>query len=106
MTRVPPGPVSNCNRQKTNKNIYGPDTPICLVCPGLFVEKGREGECEKSWQPRPGATASILSLLFLHRLEGVREGTAAAALLVGLLAKRLQPPLQRWFRRAGREKRA
>ena len=52
------------------------------------------------------ATASLLFLLFLHRLEGVREGTAAAALLVGLLAKRLQPPLQRWFRRADREKRA
>ena len=28
-------------------------------------------------------------------------GTAAAALLVGLLAKRFQPPLQRGFRRAG-----
>lgn len=52
------------------------------------------------------ATASLLSLFFLHRLEGVREGTAAAALLVGLLAKQLQPPLQQWFRRAGREKKA
>lgn len=43
------------------------------------------------------ATASVLSFLFLHQLEGVREGTAAAALLVGLLTKRIQPSLQRWF---------
>lgn len=43
------------------------------------------------------ATASVLSFLFLHQLEGVREGTAAAALLVGLLTKQIQPSLQRWF---------
>lgn len=45
------------------------------------------------------ASACLLSLLFLHRLEGVREGTAAAALLVGLLAKRMQPGMKRWFDR-------
>ena len=41
------------------------------------------------------ATASLLSLLFLHQLEGVREGTVAAAILVGMIAKRVQPVLQR-----------
>lgn len=41
------------------------------------------------------ATASLLSLLFLHQLEGVREGTVAAAILVGMIAKRVQPLLQR-----------
>lgn len=34
------------------------------------------------------AVASALSFCFLHRLEGVREGTLAAAIFVGLLAKR------------------
>ncbi len=41
--------------------------------------------------------ASILSMVFLHHLEGVREGTVAAALLVGMIVKKIQPPLQRWF---------
>ena len=41
------------------------------------------------------ATASLLSLLVLHQLEGVREGTVAAAILVGMIAKRVQPVLQR-----------
>lgn len=44
-------------------------------------------------------SASLLSLLFLHRLEGVREGTVAAAILVGMVAKQIQPPLRRWFQR-------
>lgn len=35
------------------------------------------------------AVASALSFYYLHRLEGVREGTLAAAIFVGLLAKRL-----------------
>lgn len=43
------------------------------------------------------AVASILSLAFLHRLEGVREGTVAAAFLVGMIVKKIQPTLQRWF---------
>lgn len=33
--------------------------------------------------------AVILSLVFLHGLEGVREGTVAAAIFVGLIAKQL-----------------
>ena len=36
----------------------------------------------------------------------MREKLAAQARGYGLLAKRFQPPLQRWFRRAGGEKRA
>ena len=45
--------------------------------------------------------AVALSFGFLHGLQGVREGTLAAALLVGLLAKqinRLSVPLAaRWI---------
>ncbi|MBM6828856.1 YitT family protein [Anaerotignum lactatifermentans] len=33
------------------------------------------------------ACACVLSFLFLHRLEGVREGTAAAAICVGIVSK-------------------
>ena len=43
--------------------------------------------------------ASVLSLLFLHRLEGVREGTVAAAILVGMVAKQVNRPMQRFSRR-------
>ena len=39
------------------------------------------------------STACVLSLIFLRRIEGVREGTVAAALLVGVVTKLLQKPL-------------
>lgn len=42
--------------------------------------------------------ASVLSLLFLHQLEGVREGTIAAALLVGMVAKQVNRPMRRFAR--------
>lgn len=41
-------------------------------------------------------TACVLSILFTGRLQGVREGTVAAALLVGLIAKRLGKIWERW----------
>ena len=41
-------------------------------------------------------TACILSFAFLGGLRGVREGTVAAALLVGLTAKRFGKILERW----------
>lgn len=41
------------------------------------------------------ATAAILSQLFLRRLEGVREGTVAAALLVGMLCKPINKQLKK-----------
>ena len=40
--------------------------------------------------------ACLLSLLFLRRLAGVREGTAAAALLIGMLSK----PITRQLKKA------
>ena len=41
-------------------------------------------------------TASLLSFIFTGRVQGVREGTVAAALLVGLLAKQLGRWLAAW----------
>lgn len=41
-------------------------------------------------------TACILSFVFTGRLQGVREGTVAAALLVGLIAKRIGKALSGW----------
>ena len=41
------------------------------------------------------AIALVLSLVFLHRLTGVREGTVAAALLVGTLSKFFQRLLKK-----------
>lgn len=40
--------------------------------------------------------ACILSVVFTGRLYGVREGTVAAAILVGLIAKQLGKRLARW----------
>ncbi len=40
--------------------------------------------------------ACVLSLGFTGRLQGVREGTVAAALLVGLIAKQIGKLLMRW----------
>ena len=41
-------------------------------------------------------TACILSLVFTGRLQGVREGTVAAALMVGLIAKQFGKVLAKW----------
>lgn len=43
--------------------------------------------------------ACICSFVFLHGLYGVREGTLAAALLVGTVAKWLQPIMRRFENR-------
>lgn len=39
--------------------------------------------------------ASVLSLVFLHTLVGVREGTVAAAILVGMTARQVNKPMKR-----------
>lgn len=39
--------------------------------------------------------ASILSLVFLRQLVGVREGTVAAAILVGMTARQVNNPMKR-----------
>ena len=43
------------------------------------------------------AIACILSLIFLHGIYGVREGTVAAALLVGAISRQLNKPLGQVF---------
>lgn len=40
--------------------------------------------------------ACILSLVFTGHLQGVREGTVAAALLVGMIAKQLGKFWEKW----------
>lgn len=44
-------------------------------------------------------TAAVLSLLFLGTLVGVREGTVAAAIFVGLTARQVNRPLKRFAER-------
>ena len=41
-------------------------------------------------------TACVLSFVFIGNLQGVREGTVAAAVLVGLIAKQLGKFWSRW----------
>ena len=55
---------------------------VCKVLPIKF------GNMKVIFDVSLVATACVLSFAFLHSLEGVREGTVAAAILVGLLAKR------------------
>lgn len=45
--------------------------------------------------------ASILSFVFLHGLYGVREGTVAAALLVGTISKQINPHLKKAVEKIG-----
>ena len=56
---------------------------ICQVLPVKF------GYMKVGFDVTLVLTACILSLVFTQSLQGVREGTVAAALLVGLIAKRL-----------------
>ena len=71
---------------------------VCKVLPIKF------GNMKVIFDVSLVATACILSLGFLHNLEGVREGTVAAAILVGLLAKRFNR-LWPWdWKNTGKEK--
>ena len=45
------------------------------------------------------AIAAVTSLVFMHRLVGIREGTVAAAVLVGTVVKLVFPAIQSLMRR-------
>ena len=64
---------------------------ICQVLP-----KTKFGYMKVGFDVTLVITACVLSILFTGRLQGVREGTVAAALLVGLIAKRLGKIWERW----------
>ena len=52
-------------------------------------EEPAQGEAVQQAVPqeKPHGSAAALSFAFLHRLQGVREGTVAAAVFVGLIAR-------------------
>ena len=52
-------------------------------------EEPAQGEAVQQAVPqeKPHRSAAALSFAFLHRLQGVREGTVAAAVFVGLIAR-------------------
>ena len=60
---------------------------VCRVCPIKF------GTMKVIFDVSLVVLAAALSLIFLHRLEGIREGTVAAALLVGTISRQLNKPL-------------
>ena len=60
---------------------------VCQVCPIKF------GTMKVIFDVSLVVIASALSLVFLNRLEGVREGTVAAALFVGTISRQLNKPL-------------
>lgn len=63
---------------------------ICKVLPVKF------GYMKVGFDVTLVAIACVLSFVFTGRLQGVREGTVAAALLVGLIAKQLGKMLLKW----------
>lgn len=63
---------------------------ICKVLPVKF------GYMKVGFDVTLVATACILSFAFTGRIRGVREGTVAAALLVGLIAKQFGKLLMKW----------
>ena len=63
---------------------------ICKVLPVKF------GYMKVGFDVTIVVTACILSIVFTGRLQGVREGTVAAALMVGLIAKQFGKVLAKW----------
>ncbi len=63
---------------------------ICQVIPVKF------GYMKVGFDVTLVVIACVLSLVFTHQLQGVREGTVAAAVMVGLIAKQLGKLLNRW----------
>lgn len=63
---------------------------ICKVAPVKF------GNMKMAFDLTLVALSVILSFLFLGHLDGVREGTVAAAILVGQLTKQLDKPMKRF----------
>ena len=63
---------------------------ICQVLPVKF------GYMKVGFDVTLVVIACVLSLVFAHQLQGVREGTVAAAIMVGLIAKQLGKLLNRW----------
>ena len=63
---------------------------ICKVLPVKF------GYMKVGFDVTLVVTACILSLVFTGRLQGVREGTVAAVLMVGLIAKQFGKVLAKW----------
>ena len=64
---------------------------ICKVLP-----KVKFGYMKVGFDVTLVVIACVLSIVFTGRLQGVREGTVAAALLGGLIAKQLGKLLARW----------
>ena len=63
---------------------------ICKVCPVKF------GYMKVGFDVTLVVISCILSLVFLGGLHGVREGTIAAAIFVGLIAKEINRPLKKF----------
>lgn len=63
---------------------------ICKVLPVKF------GHMKVGFDVTLVVVACLLSVVFTGQLQGVREGTVAAAIFVGLIAKRIGKILERW----------
>ena len=63
---------------------------MCKVLPDKF------GYMKVGFDVTLVVVACLLSVVFTGQFQGVREGTVAAAIFVGLIAKRIGKVLERW----------
>lgn len=64
---------------------------VCKICPIKF------GTMKVSFDVSLVVISCILSMVFLHGIYGVREGTVAAAVLVGSISRQINKYLERIF---------
>lgn len=79
---------------KANVVVLAGEGVVLAVC--KVLPNAKFGYLKVAFDVTLVVISCVTSLLFLHHLEGVREGTIAAALLVGLLAKRFGKIMEKW----------
>ena len=78
---------------KANVVVLAGEGVVLAICKVLPIKFGTMKVC---FDVSLVVIACVLSIVFTGRLQGVREGTVAAAILVGLTAKQLGKILAHW----------
>lgn len=79
---------------KANVVVLAGEGVVLAIC--RVLPKVKFGYMKVGFDVTLVLIACILSILFIGHLQGVREGTLAAALLVGLIAKQLGKLMAGW----------
>ena len=79
---------------KANVVVLAGEGVVLAIC--RVLPKVKFGYMKVGFDVTLVLIACILSILFIGHLQGVREGTLAAAFLVGLIAKQLGKLMAGW----------